>query len=89
MREKQFQSELMKYSAYRMDEVYADPLEFYRNNRQHLPILTQLAKYFYCIPASSVPTERLFSQAGLTSHYLRNRLDPANLEMLTLIKGNL
>jgi hypothetical protein len=51
--------------------------------------LSNLAKALFSISVSSVPSECLFSHAGQTSTYLRNRLDSDNLEMLVFIKDNL
>lgn len=64
------------------------PLIFYKNFHLKYPILTKIAKKIFCITATSVPSEGLFSQAGLIQTDLRNRLDQVLLEILTFIKYN-
>ena len=45
-----------------------------------------LAKHLLAIAGTSVPSECLFSHAGLINTYLRNRLSPNTLETLTFLK---
>jgi len=85
----QFEDEWIKYNNLYTADLYADPLEFYRNNKKAFPIFTSISKYFYCIVGSSVPSECLFSHAEQTATSLRNRLGAFNLECVTLIKNNL
>ncbi len=41
-----------------------NPLKWWQRNEQELPLLSQLAKGYLAIQASSYPLERLFSKAG-------------------------
>jgi hypothetical protein len=50
------------------------------------PILSQIAKSFLSLPATSVPCETLFSQCGITLTELKNRLYPSTLEKLKIYK---
>ena len=64
-------------------------LYFYKLYERSFPILTSVAKSILAITATSVPSECLFSKAGLIETDLRNRLNPSRLEQLTFIKANM
>ncbi|CAF0954816.1 unnamed protein product [Brachionus calyciflorus] len=63
-------------------------LEFFSNFRNELKLLSKVARILYSVPATSVPSESLFSSAGSVQTELRNRLDPSVMEMISFIKGN-
>ena len=42
-----------------------DPFEWWRQHRSLFPQLASLARHYLAIPATSVPSERLFSDAGM------------------------
>lgn len=65
-----------------------NPLEFYKNNKSTYPHLANLSRMLFSIPASSVPSESLFSKAGLITTDLRNRLKPKLVESLVFLKEN-
>ena len=46
--------------------VLNNPLEWWKVRCHKLPILSLLARRSLCVPATSAPSERLFSTAGLT-----------------------
>jgi hAT family C-terminal dimerisation region len=48
------------------ERVMANPLIWWRNKQRQLPLMSNLARRTLCIPATSAPSERLFSLAGLT-----------------------
>ena len=64
------------------------PMYFFKTYQRQFPILTELARAILCIPATSVPSECVFSRVGEIQDDLRNRLDPAILEMLVFLKDN-
>ena len=71
-----------------LDYKSGNPFKWWGENNARFPILAQLAKRFLSGTATSVPSERLFSQAGIVYEEHRNRMLPQNAETLLFIKGN-
>ena len=67
---------------------YINPLAWWKGHRETFPILSQIARKILCIPATSAPSERVFSVAGLTISKLRSRLDSENASCLIFLKDN-
>ena len=67
---------------------YNDPLVWWRRNRTVFPILSQLARIYLPIQATSAPSERIFSQAELIIREKRNRLGPEISGKLLYLKMN-
>lgn len=63
-------------------------LEWWSKNEKLLPRLGKLVRELYCIPATSVASERHFSAAGRTVTKLRNRLAPETTELLLFVHKN-
>ena len=57
-------------------------------HKTEFPNLAILAKCFLCAPATSVPSERLFSAAGNLYDEKRNRMLPHLSEELLFIQNN-
>ena len=66
-----------------------DLLHWWKFQTSQLPRMSQLAKWVLCIPASSAPSERSFSAAGLLVNKLRTSLNPKNVDDLLLLRSNL
>ena len=62
--------------------------DFKETSKEFLTALPALAQDIMAIPATSVPSERLFSISGILSENRRSRISPANLENRVLIKAN-
>ena len=71
-----------------VDYKTGSPFKWWHDNKGRFPLLAQLARRFLSATATSVPSERLFSQAGLVYEERRNRILPENAETLLFIKGN-
>jgi hypothetical protein len=67
------------------DRSYNNPLEWWRVKAQQFPLLSELAIKYLCIPATSAPSERVFSSAGLTISKERSRLDPSTANELVFL----
>lgn len=65
-----------------------DPLLWWRENSNTLPNLARLARKWLSIPASSTPSERVFSIAGLMDTAKRQSLSPRKLGEQVLIHNN-
>jgi hypothetical protein len=66
--------------------VYNNPLDWWERNSTHFPLLSEAARRILCIPASSAPSERVFSSAGLTITQLRNRLTGDNAADIIFVR---
>jgi hypothetical protein len=57
--------------------------------REHrYPYLFRVAMTVLAVPATSVPSERVFSSSGCTDTANRNRLSPLMMEALQVLKFN-
>ncbi|XP_060759497.1 E3 SUMO-protein ligase ZBED1-like [Neoarius graeffei] len=65
-----------------------DPLKWWSENEGRFPTLSKIAKNFLCIPATSTPSERIFSAAGNICSQKRASLSPSHVEMLTFLAMN-
>ena len=66
----------------------ADPLLWWKMHGGNFPKLAPLARKYLAIPATEVPSERVFSAAGLTITKLRASLDPHNVDMILFVHKN-
>jgi len=64
------------------------PLMWWKTNKTRFPILSKLAKKYLAVPATSTPSERLFSEAGNVMTIKRTQLAPNMLENLVFCKKN-
>ena len=69
------------------DPHYESDLVFMKS--MHFPHLHQLALRLLCVPATSAPSERIFSRSGILMRPHRSRLSKDILAKLTFVKCNL
>ncbi|KAM8766859.1 E3 SUMO-protein ligase ZBED1-like [Acanthopagrus schlegelii] len=65
-----------------------NPLTWWEKNAARYPTLAELARSLLCIPATSTPSERLFSAAGNIVSKKRASLSPEHVDMLTFLHFN-
>ncbi|PLW51293.1 hypothetical protein PCASD_01080, partial [Puccinia coronata f. sp. avenae] len=68
------------------DEAY-NPLSYWNANNKQFPTLSNMARTFLAVPASSAPTERAFSSGRYIQDYTRNQLNPNTLQSLICLKN--
>lgn len=80
--------EVQRYRAVQSLSVEANPLEWWKDNQNQFPHLAKLAKRYLGVPATSVPSERVFSTAGDIVTAQRASLSPDNVDMMVFLKKN-
>lgn len=65
-----------------------DPLKWWKTREPVYPYLSRLARKYLCAVATSVPSERVFSKAGLIISDRRSRLKPKNAEKIIFLNAN-
>ena len=83
------EKEMDKYTRETCIPLKSCPLKWWRENAKYYPMLSRLAKVFLSIPATSVPSERVFSTAGDIVTAERAQLLPENVDRLVFLKKNL
>lgn len=66
-----------------------NPLAWWRLHKVTYPRLSKLARRYLCIPATSSPSERLFSASGNVVTCQRSCLKPSKVDMLVFLCKNL
>lgn len=66
-----------------------NPIPFWKHHKTVLDPLSEVALKYACIPATSVPSERIFSKAEQIVSQRRNRRSPKNVDILVFLNKNL
>ena len=82
------EAQLNQYFAEKVATRDTDPWQWWKMNELRFASLARVAKSILCMPATSTPSERLFSTAGLTVTNLRSCLKP-KMWMLLFFKQKL
>lgn len=75
----------IEWKSYQREEspgIAVSCMSWWSINHQQYPQVAVIARKYLCIPATSVPSEQLFSHAGDTITKKRNRLKADNVELL-------
>ena len=80
---------LLPVATARPGQKEMEPLKWWQENEQNFPLVAKLARKYLCVPATSSPSERVFSTSGniVTCH--RATLKPSRVEELTFLARNL
>jgi len=68
--------------------INSDPLEWWATVGSRYPKLKTLACKYLAIPATSVPSERIFSKSGEIVSRRRASLKPSTVDMLVFLCAN-
>lgn len=66
-----------------------DPLVWWRQHEVNFPSVAKLAKKYLCIPATSSPSERVFSASGNIVTCKRTCLKPERVDQLVFLSFNM
>ena len=65
------------------------PLIFWQQYKQTFPEMYKLSIKYLSVPATSVPSERVFSKTEQITNDRLNRLSPKNLDVIIFLTSNL
>lgn len=82
------EDEISDYKAITEVPLTVDPLKWWCSQTHLFPILSKLARKYLCIPATSVPSESLFSTAGEIVSQKRSCLGPHIVKDLLFLHKN-
>uniref|UniRef100_A0A915MRX1 HAT C-terminal dimerisation domain-containing protein n=1 Tax=Meloidogyne javanica TaxID=6303 RepID=A0A915MRX1_MELJA len=77
--------EFDEYCLMARESIKSDPLDFWKSNQKKFPLLSEAARKFLSPPATSVPSEQLFSTARDVFTYRRMRIGPKKAEMVIFL----
>jgi len=81
--------ELDKYLSENLLNRQQDPLKWWSDRKLLYPRLYEMVKRRLCVPATSVPSERVFSKAGMVLNNKRTRLTTDKVEKIIFIQSNM
>ncbi|KAL0221616.1 hypothetical protein RCL1_001470 [Eukaryota sp. TZLM3-RCL] len=80
-------NEMTYYEIEPLEEEVCNPLSYWKTNAGRFPVLATLARFYFSIQATSVPSERLFSVAGHILTKVRNSVSDDTLEALLCLNS--
>jgi hypothetical protein len=79
--------EITSYIQLEVEKKTTNPLKWWMS-KEHFPILQDIAKKYLSAPATSVPSEQLFSDAGIHLSAKRTCLNPNLFSKMLFLKRN-
>ncbi|XP_061166409.1 E3 SUMO-protein ligase ZBED1-like [Saccostrea echinata] len=76
------EQQVNEYRSAQAIPLQENPLSWWKENEFKFPLVSKLARAYLCIPATSVPSERVFSTAGEILSAQRARLKPKHCKSL-------
>ena len=89
LKEQHINNELDRYISSPKLEFEEDPLSYWKDVHKTYPYLSNLAKRYLCVCATSSSSECLFSASGNIVTPYRSSLKPEKVDMLTFLNKNL
>ncbi|XP_066544980.1 E3 SUMO-protein ligase ZBED1 [Amia ocellicauda] len=83
------EAELNSYLLTPVIDGEDDPLAWWKVHKINFPKLCKIARKYLCVPATSSPSEHLFSTGGNIVTCTRLSLKPAKVDMLVFLAKNL
>jgi hypothetical protein len=80
--------QLAQFAAENQLQQTADPLKWWKENEARFRTISILARKYLSIPATSAPSERVFSLAGSICNRRRASLSPEHLNALVFLNAN-
>jgi len=84
----QVTNEFMRYHSEPIIGQKENPLLWWKSRSDTYPYISRLAKRYLCVVATSVPSERIFSDAGNIINAKRSCLDTDTVDMLIFLHKN-
>ena len=81
-------SEIEHYKREGVADLNDDPLKWWKGNYTHYPLLVELVRKLWSLPATSVKSEEVFSVAGMILTKKRNQLLHSNVNRLVFLHEN-
>ncbi|XP_010889306.1 zinc finger BED domain-containing protein 1 [Esox lucius] len=84
----QVMEELSNFKSQKILGLNEDPLHWWSERIGLFPVLPKVLQKYWCVPATCVPSHRLFSSSGTVICGKRNRLAPAHVDQQVFLYEN-
>ncbi|KAM4703049.1 E3 SUMO-protein ligase ZBED1-like [Rhinophrynus dorsalis] len=84
----QAEQEISSFQTSEASSLCQDPLQWWKMHHTQYPLLARAARKLLAIPATSVPTNWLFTDAGMAVYRKRSALTAEHVDMLIFLNAN-